>query len=113
MNIRSLLPVWVALTLVLMSCAKQPANTFETSKTQADLGVIEVIDGRKAIYDLGSGRTCAIVPSVSTNGTVVLDMTVERNGETVLKPKIQTTSGVAVSFQTGGTTFTLTPVVKK
>jgi hypothetical protein len=54
-----------------------------------------------------------MTPTVFTNGTILLDMKVERDGQLLSKPRIQTTSGVSVAFEIGEVSIALTPVIKQ
>ena len=110
MRTRNLAPVLLSLMLALTSCSKHSAST--SQRTQTDLGVVQVSTGQTTRHDLGNGETCTITPTVFTNGTILLEMKVKRDGNLISRPRIQTTSGIAVAFTSGEVDFALTPVVK-
>lgn len=109
MSIRNLLAIVIAFTLVLASCSKH-STTAHTTKV--DMGVVPVSNGQTTIHDLGNGQICTMKSTVFTNGTILLDMKVERAGKTLSKPRIQTTSGIPVAIEVGEVSFALTPVTK-
>jgi hypothetical protein len=111
MSIRNLLTILMSLTLALTSCSKH--STVVQQSKQTDLGVVQVSNGETTKHDLGDGQICTMTPTVFTNGTILLDMKVERDGQLLSKPRIQTTSGVAVAFEIGEVNFALTPVIKQ
>jgi hypothetical protein len=111
MSIRNLLTIVAALTLAVTSCSKH--STARSHTTQTDLGVIEVVDGETRVYDLGNGQLCTMTPKVSTNGTIVVEMEVKRDGKLLSRPRIQTSPGIPVAIEVGEVNVAFTPVLKK
>ncbi|MDB6056411.1 MAG: hypothetical protein JWO95_255, partial [Verrucomicrobiales bacterium] len=112
MSIRNLLTiVIVALSMAVTSCSKHSDTRSQTKQT--DLGVIQVSNGVTTQHDLGNGQICTITPTISTNGTIVLQMEVKKGGEIISRPRISTTSGVGVGIEIGEVNIALTPVLKQ
>jgi hypothetical protein len=111
MRIRNLLTILASLTVALTGCSKH-SSTGPHAK-QTDLGVIQVSDGETTRHDLGNGQICTITPTVSSNGTIVLQMEVKRDGQLLSRPRIQTTSGVAVAIEFGEVNIALTPILNQ
>lgn len=64
--------------LLFTSCSKHSPDALATQPNVSDLGVVEVSDGVTSRHDLGNGRVCVIKPSIKTDGSVLLAMTIEK-----------------------------------
>jgi hypothetical protein len=109
---KHLIPL-AALALTLAGCSTPPPDTVTGAKPGVlDLGVIEVSDGVQSRHDLGGGRICVITPDVQEDGEMVLSMSVEEAGKVLVRPRVQTRSGVPFQFFVGDVTVHMRPVVK-
>lgn len=113
MRIRYVLTIVIACTMAVISCSKHSDSAAQSKTKQVDLGVVEVSNGATTVHDLGNGQICKMTSTVSTNGTILLQMVVTKNGEVISRPRISTKSGVGVGIEFGEVNIALTPVVKK
>jgi hypothetical protein len=65
------------LAVLFTSCSKHSPDAAAVRPKVSDLGVVEVSDGVTSRHDLGNGRVCVIKPTIKTDGTVLLAMTIE------------------------------------
>ena len=78
-----------------------------------NLGVIEVCDGMPSRHVLSDDKVCIINPAVQKDGTVLLDMRIERSGKVLSAPRVQTTAGQSVGVSVGDIAVEFTPSVKR
>jgi type II secretory pathway component HofQ len=113
MRIRNLLIIFAAFTLALTSCSKHSDSGSGSHAKQSDLGIVQVSNGEKTRHVLKNGQICTILPTVSADGTILLDMFVERDGQVISRPRIQTKSGIPAAIESGEVNIAITPVIKQ
>jgi hypothetical protein len=106
------------LTIALMAslftgCSKQtPMESASPNPKVAQLGVVEVSDGKTSRHDLGNGRICTITPTVLPGGMVALEMVIEESGKKLVLPMVSTMAGRALQSSVDGIGVQLTPQIK-
>lgn len=103
----------LALALALAGCSKPPQNATSVSTKFLDLGVVEISDGVQSRHDIGGGKVCIVTPSIQKDSTIILSMSIEESGKVLLKPRVQTGSGVPFQIAIGDLGIGMTPVIKQ
>jgi hypothetical protein len=95
---------------LLVGCSEKTSHKAESKapSTAMEMGIIEVADGVKMLFDLGSGKTCSITPTFQKEGMVLLEMIVEENGKVVSRPRVLTSFDTGVSIFDGTTSVSFT-----
>lgn len=110
------LPVIAALLVSLFtSCSRHSPEA--TSPKFKDLGVVEISNGTPIHKDLGGGRGCIITPTVYTNGSVRLTITIEETNSAgvvriLARPTGQNMAGQEMAVSAGDIGIRLTPKIK-
>jgi len=109
MKFRTSSIVLIVLTLVAAGCSKK-ADT--TAPKTIDVGVVELTAGMPTDVDLKDGNTCRITPKKLSDGSLMLDMQIEKDGTVVASPRAPAQPDQPVTISIGDENLTLTPHMK-
>jgi TolA-binding protein len=95
-----------------------PANAAADAATGPDLGAVQLVNQTPSRFDLGSGKTCTLTPTIDADGNYDIKVVVESkkmDGQAIQIDRtvgeISTSPGHAVRLNVGDSSIGFTPTV--